>query len=946
MKKYLLLLVLITAMGKLVNAQISYVTPAGGGLKNGTDWNNAYDNTQLQKAIDEAAASGFPEVWVAAGTYKAGDLITSYFFMRNNVAIYGGFAGHEISRDARNWQTNVTILSGEHGNPLLKTDNSKYVIYNDGVASTAILDGFTIRDGFNGIGQGDAGGAISNHDSAPMLNNCTFTENTGSFGGAIYNSNSYPMLTNCIITNNSARRGGAMCNNNSNPILINCKITGNTASINGGALFNEGASSIISLINCTIADNTAGTVGGAVCNEAASTTIYNSIIWGNESTIAGSEFYIESGTINLDYSCYQSGTNTVDKNPDLGGLFTANHSTVLDPRFVSAPGNDFLIAGNSPCIDAGIDSYNTLEFDLRGAGHPRKLNKSDGTPGTIDMGAYEYKFGEDPVGGTTYTWTGTTDTNWNFPGNWSTALVPTSADGALLPAGAPNYPLITERVDCYDLTIDRSASLTIATTGSMTVTGTVTINNGRLMILSDATGTGSLIAGNAISTPTVTAQRYLPANAWTMVSSPLNGQTIASFITTPMNNFNLQTVGTSRGITDYDPATNNWNSLFTNSTTGNLISGKGFAMHLQGSSDATVLFTGMLEAGPLSVVTELGKWTCVGNPYTSAIGITSSANSADNFLTRNASHLDPVYGVYILDRSNGGNQLTGSYTAISNVPSPTDPAGFEFQQGQAFMVKMKPTVNDVSFNKAMQVHLPALALKSAKSAQADWAIIKLSALVNNQKSSAIIGFSDGMTNGLDPTYDAGLYKGASELSISTSPMNGDTIPYAIQALPSNQYEYVIIPIGLHSKVGGEVVFSAQVFNLQSPGRAILEDLQTKTFTDLAIDTYTTTIEPNTKVLDRFRLHASHVTVTAVNNKPLAGRLSAYSTSNTEIKITGSVSKLAIATLYDIQGKVVLVKNLEEGSLNSIRTPNLQPGIYLLSVKDNQQVQRFKIPFSQ
>ena len=946
MKKYILFFILIMAMSNLVKGQISYVTPQGGGLKNGTDWLNAFDNTQLQTAIDKAVTSANTEVWVAAGTYKAGDAITSSFNLRSGVAIYGGFAGNELSHDARNWSSNVTILSGEHGDPMLKTDNSVHVIYNDNVNSSGMLDGFTITDGFNGIGEGGAGGGIFNWASSPTINNCIITNNTGSFGGGVFNTNSSaPLFTNCMITNNSSRRGGAICNSESSATLINCKLTNNRASVNGGAIFNETAESSPIFINCTISNNTAGTYGGAVDNELATMTISNSIIWGNTSTIAGSQFYIESGSIVLDYSCYQSGTNSVDSNPQSNATFNVTHTITLDPQFVSANGKDFLIAGNSPCVDAGLDSYNSQQNDLRGAGYARKLNKADGTAGTIDMGAYEYKFGEDPPGGTSYIWTGTTDTDWNNTTNWNMSLVPTIADGASLPAGLPNYPVITGSVECYDLVLAMGATLTINPTGAMTVNNAVTIDNGGLIILSDATGTGSLIASHAVSTPTVTAQRYLPANAWTMISSPLSGQSIASFLTAPTNVTAIETDGINGGMMDFNPLTDNWNPFFTNSTAGTLLQGKGYAMRLQGSTDATVTFTGSLVAGPVSVVTELNKWNCVGNPYTSAIGITASAGSADNFLARNSSNTDPAYGVYIWERSNGGNNLTGQYTAISNVPSPTSP-GFELHQGQAFMVKLKPTVEGISFNSAMQIHHPALALKSAQAA--DWAIIKLAATVNNQKSSTIIGFSEGMTNGLDVTYDAGLFKGPSELSLSSYLLSGDTIPFAIQALPANQYDYMIIPLGLDSKLGGEVVFSAEIFNLPASGHTILEDTQTKTFTDLATGTYTTTVEPNKKVSNRFRLHASHLTVSNVNQQQ-ESQLIAYPIRNIEIRLTGSVSKLAIATLYDIQGKMILVKNLEEGSINSIRTPNLQSGIYLLTVKDpghSGQVQRFKIPVTQ
>ena len=939
MKFYLLFIVLIMVMSNYASGQVSYVTPEGAGLKNGTNWSNAYDSSQLQHAIDEAAVST-TEIWVSAGTYKSGNLTTSYFYMKSGVAIYGGFAGNEIVRDARNWVSNVTILSGDHGDPRLKTDNSIHVIYNDSVNSTGILDGFTIKDGFNGIGQGGAGGGIFNRASSPTINNCIITGNTGSFGGGIFNTNSSsPLITNVIITNNSSRRGGAMTNNASSPTLINCKITNNTASVNGGAIFNESSPTSPTFINCTISNNTASTYGGAVCNELATPVFYNSIVWDNSASLGGSEFYIESGTITLDYSCYTNELNSVLSNSPTGATFTATNSINQDPMFISVGEKDFLIAGNSPCADAGLDTYNNLENDLRGAGFGRKLNKSTNSIGTIDMGAYEYKFGTDPVSGINYTWLGTTDTDWNTVSNWSPAALPTSIDEVTIHGGASNYPLINNIVNCYKLAIASGGSLTMATTGAITVTDEIA-NNGTITILSNATGTGSLIAGSATGTGTVTAQRYLPANAWTMVSSPLSGQTIASFLTLPINAV-IETNGTGRGMMDYNPALDTWNSFFTNSTVKNIGGGQGFSIRLEGSSDASVTFNGTLRAGPLSVITVLDKWNCVGNPYTSAIGMTSRAGSPENFLTRNSSNLDPAYGVYIWDRSNGGNEITGQFTAISNVPSPTT-SGFNFQSGQAFMVKMKPKVAGISFNRSMQIHDPGLALKSVET---DWPIINLVVKTNNQKSSTIIGFNTEMSKGLDPTYDAGLYKGGSDLSLYTYLLEGINIPFAIQALPDNQYDNMIIPVGLDYKSGGTVAFSAELFNLPKQGHAFLEDQLTKIFTDLSKDVYTTTIDANTSVSDRFRLHASPLTVTGVINKTRYGQLSAYPVRNTEIRVSGSVSNLAIVTLYDIQGKVVLIKNLEQGILNTIQIPNLKPGIYLLSVKDNQHVQRFKIPIS-
>ena len=106
-----------------------YVVPGGAGSKNGTSWANAY--ADVQTAIDSAYNAGGGEVWIAKGTYKHGSAMT----MKNNVAIFGGFAGTETSKEER-VAGNNTILDGEgkyrvfynnytYSNPL--TNSAKWV---------------------------------------------------------------------------------------------------------------------------------------------------------------------------------------------------------------------------------------------------------------------------------------------------------------------------------------------------------------------------------------------------------------------------------------------------------------------------------------------------------------------------------------------------------------------------------------------------------------------------------------------------------------------------------------------------------------------------------------------------------------------------------------------------------------------------------------------------
>jgi hypothetical protein len=168
------------------------------------------------------------------------------------------------------------------------------------------------------------------------------------------------------------------------------------------------------------------------------------------------------------------------------------------------------------------------------------------------------------------------------------------------------------------------------------------------------------------------------------------------------------------------------------------------------------------------------------------------------------------------------------------------------------------------------------------------------------------------------------------------------VDFALQCLPNSNFSGLIIPVGLDCKTGGEVVFSAETVNLAADCKAILEDKLTSTFTDLSKGTYKVAVAANSILTDRFRLYAATPTISAVGDLPVEDQLKAFAVRNVEIRITGEVTANAVASLYDTNGKLILVKKLDEGSLNVIPTPGFRSGMYVLKVNDKGTVKGFKL----
>tara|TARA_A200000113_G_scaffold121455_1_gene109222 strand:- start:8571 stop:11012 length:2442 start_codon:yes stop_codon:yes gene_type:complete len=114
------------------------------------------------------------------------------------------------------------------------------------------------------------------------------------------------------------------------------------------------------------------------------------------------------------------------------------------------------------------------------SGNTRQLNQlvPHASSGTADIGAFEV--GESWTTGVDWTpkfkravWKkDATSNDWHTAKNWSTGNVPTADVHVLIPTGASNYPTITgSNATCNNLTIYTSASMTLSSTYSLTISG-------------------------------------------------------------------------------------------------------------------------------------------------------------------------------------------------------------------------------------------------------------------------------------------------------------------------------------------------------------------------------------------------------------------------------------------------------------------------------------------
>ena len=372
------------------------------GIENGAD---AWPFSTIQRGID--AASDGAMVIVADGTYT-GDGNRDIDFKGKAIHLKSSGGAGRCIIDCQG-----TMAEPHRG-----------FYFHSGEGNGAVVDGFTIANGYHSGGVGVCvlsgsptitgntisgnrasryGGGIHCDSSSPTISNNTISGNMasssdGGGGGISCDCSSSPAISGNTISGNMAWHygGGIYCDSSSLAITGNT-ITGNTASYGGGGIYCDWDNASLAITGNTISGNTACFgAGGIQCYSSfGQSSVNNTILWGNSAPLGPAIRLGYSSTLAIGYSLvsggragvYVSTTSTLTWGPgntDADPLFAdpANGDYHLKSRFGrwdrsanSGAGAWVNDSFTSPCIDAGDPNSDYS-------------NEPQPNGGRINMGAY------------------------------------------------------------------------------------------------------------------------------------------------------------------------------------------------------------------------------------------------------------------------------------------------------------------------------------------------------------------------------------------------------------------------------------------------------------------------------------------------------------------------------------------------------------------------------
>ncbi len=318
-------------------------------------------------------------------------------------------------------------------------------------------------------------------------------------------------------------------------------------------------------------------------------------------------------------------------------------------------------------------------------------------------------------------WTGNVDTDWDEPGNWSYAYVPTFFDDILIPNGVTNYPETNTGINgtVNSILMEPGTRLTIPTGKALTITNDFDME-------SDMSEMSSMIDMGTINYDASKAsyQCYLSEDQWHLVSSPVSTAQSGVFTDIYLKYF-----------TELDST---WTYIVP--TNYSLQPGQGFSAWASSAltGNTTVTYEGGFNTGdqvPPQLTYNVGLgtgdgWNLIGNPFPSAVEW--NTNWATN---------DIDASIYVYDGGSGQYLTWNRNLGVGTMPNGDIPPA------QGFWVKANGSSPSITIPHNERVHTSQGFYKSKSSNG-----IELSIKGNGLSDKLIVYFNNSATEEFDTEY--------------------------------------------------------------------------------------------------------------------------------------------------------------------------------------------------
>ena len=539
--------------------------------------------------------------------------------------------------------------------------------------------------------------------------------------------------------------------------------------------------------DCSTHDWTVATVGAEtewICGSG----YFEANAWGSSGT---ADDYLISPSFNMDTQTneilsFNSLTQYADTSPQISLLYTTNYTgdpsttTWVSSLSPTWPGSDSNVSTSSGNVDISSISGTAVHFAFRYT-----------STGTGSGSTEKWRIDDISIGGSlsvTDDQTIASDINLD---------VDISSSGSLT---------LNSNSDINgDVTIADGGELTLNGTG--TISGSVTITNG-----------GSLIATDGSVTGNITYNRTLATENWYLMSSPVVGETYNNAYVTA-NSIASGTQNTnSRGIAPYVTTDDSWDYMQAGET-ATFSAGTGYSVKRSSAGD--VSFTGTLNVDNAGVNVDLSstgnRFNLLGNPYTSHI-------ASATFLA-NEGAVSETQTLWVWDQAQGSG--SGAYEVKTLADA------MVIAPAQGFFVKANAS-GGTTFNFAESNQA-----SSGGTFQRTDTRPEIYLTISNQTDAreAKVYYIEDMTTGFDVGYEGELFNGVSNpLAIYTHLVaDSEGKNYQVQSLPPNNYENMIIPVGINAEAGTSISIDAATNNFPEGINIYLEDKQDNSFTLLEAD---------------------------------------------------------------------------------------------------------------